>query len=143
MSGRPPEIEQAMIEDGHARALAEDLAETNFRAFEREAAIACLALVLIGGAALAACMAANFEVGVATSRHAQITGMEGQYGVYGTDRNVTPLVMGLATAAFAAAMIVAGGALPQWRRLSLPTLYMVGGGGLAALAGLIVMALVV
>lgn len=141
MSGRPAEIDDALMEERTLASIEAEIAESNFRAFSREAVIASLALCVIGALALAACMAGNFEVGVATSSHTQIVGMQDGYGAYRPERNITPLVMGLSAAAFAAALIVSGGALPQWKRMQLPMIYLLAGSGLASVAGLVVLAL--
>lgn len=143
MSGRPAEIEDALIEERSLAALEAEIAESNFRAFAREAVIASVALCIIGTLGLLVCMVSDFEVGLATSRHTQIVGMEGQYGAYRPERNVTPLVMGFSAAAYAAALIVTGGALPQLKRLGLPTIYLLAGSGAASLLGLVVLALAV
>lgn len=141
MSGRPAEIEAALIEERSLAALEQEIAEVNFRAFAREAVIASVTLCVFGTLALLVCMVSGFEVGLATSQHTQIVGMEGQYGAYRPERNVTPLVMGGAAAAFAAALIVSGGTLPQYRRLGGQVIILLAGAGLASLAGLLVLAL--
>jgi len=141
MSGRPAEIDEAMMEERTIASIEQEIAESNFRAFSREAVIAALALCLIGTVALAACMAGDFELGLATSKNTQIVGMQDSFGAYRPERNITPLVMGLSAAAYAASLIVAGGALPQLKRLALPTIYLLAGSGLVSVLGLVVLAL--
>ncbi|MBX3475932.1 MAG: hypothetical protein KF754_16300 [Planctomycetes bacterium] len=141
MIGRPAELDDEIQHERSQAALSVELAELNLRLFAREAVIACMVLCAIGTLGLLVCMLGNFNVGFATSGHTQIVGMEGQYGAYRPERNITPLVMAGAAAAFASSLIVAGGALPQYRRMPGQSGVLIACTGLASLAGLLVLVL--
>ncbi|MBK9973854.1 MAG: hypothetical protein IPP14_03670 [Planctomycetes bacterium] len=134
-------IEDELMNENTVASIRTELAQIHLRAFTREAVIACMVLTGLGVVALLALLLGEFEVSVATAKSTQMTGMYNYSGAFRPDRNITPLVMGAAAAAFSAALIVAGGALPQLKRLPLSTVYLLGGCGGTSFLGLLVLAL--
>lgn len=111
------------------------------RAFSREAVVACLALCALGVGMLVICIATGFEVGIPTSSGTRTVGMGDYAGAFRPERDVTPLVMGVAAAAFAASMLISAGALPRVRGMKLPIWILLAACGATSALGLVILGL--
>lgn len=122
-------------------AASESVVRREIGAFSREAVIAAAALCIFGIAALAVCLGMGFEVGLATSDGTRTTGMHDYAGAFRAERDLTPLVMGVAAASFAASLIITAGSLPQFRRMKTPNILLLGICAVASVGGLSVLAI--
>lgn len=124
-----------------ADSLRAEIRDSSFLSFARGAVVVCVILCCMGALALGAWIVGGYEVAVASADGTRAVGIDRFSGTFAAHRDVSPLVLGVATAAFAACMLVGGAALPQARRLPAPSLYVLGASFLASLLGLVLIAL--
>lgn len=132
--------EQVVLESA-ARATAAERRELRARVFARHAAIVCLLLCMVGVIALSICMAGGFNLQMGGAKQYEVTHRGGgTWALVRPSYDLTTLFAGLATAGFASALIVCGGALGQVKRMPQGSVYAVGISALVSTVGLLVLA---
>ena len=98
---------------------------TQYRAYGRELSVVCLLSCLLGVLALAVAYFGRFDLGLSTPGSATIVSSGTGLSVTQSRVEFTSLIVGFATACFAATLVVFGGCALVLRKMAPPTAWLI------------------